>query len=272
MTTEPDILLLTRDSSVAVVTLNRPQRHNAFSSALSRAFIDTLAALSNDDSCRAVVVTGAGRSFCSGGDVATFPTSNISNSAAARRDPLPAEAPQQQSMSLAVRRCRKIVVAAIHGYALGAGMGLALACDLRIAAEDARFGVLQLRRGIPPDGGLTYLLPRIVGTQRALELALRGADGDYIPAGEALALGLVARVVPAGTHLEEALALAHRIAAGPTLAYALAKQTLYAGTETPFAGQLTAEHDAITIAFASADAAEAQRAFLEKRDPYFTGR
>ncbi len=265
-------LLFSKEGAVGIITLNRPERHNALSPGITQGILEVMKEMETDQETRALLVTGAGRSFCSGGDVPGFPTGEEGKAAreARDRDQRPV---RETSHVLALHNCKKIIVGAINGYAVGAGLGLALACDIRIAAEDARFAVLQPRRGVQPDGGLTYLLPRVVGTQKALELAIRGATGEMFGAEEALRLGLVSRVVPPDQLMTAAMELAQQIARGPSVAFSLAKEGIYKGTEWDFETSQEFERKAVSICFATEDCAEGVRSFMEnRREPIFKGR
>lgn len=265
-------LLFERDGAVGVVTLNRPEKLNALSPGITKGLIRVTAEMENDQETRALLVKGAGRAFCAGGDVATFPTGEAGGEARGASEAADRRPVAEASVTLALRNCPKLIVGAIHGYAVGGGLSIALACDIRIAAEDAKFGPVQLRRGVLPDMGLTHLLARTVGTSKAIELAVRAGDGEFIDAQEALDLGIVTKVVPNEDLLDEAMEFARMIARGPTFALGFAKEGIYRAVESSLQSALEFEGPKIQACFASDDCDESKRAFLEKREPVFVGR
>jgi enoyl-CoA hydratase/carnithine racemase len=248
------------DGGVATIRIDRPPV-NALSRPVSLELSEAARGVAADGAVRAVVVWGGERIFAAGADVkamAAFGPEEI--------------APDVGALERACRDLEAIpkpVVAAINGFALGGGCEVALACDLRFAAEDARLGQPEIRLGIIPGAGGTQRLPRLVGLARARDLVLSGRQVD---AAEALAIGLVDRVVPAGAVYAEALAQARRFASGPTLAYAAAKRALAAATGGDLARGLEVEREVFVSLFATSDQKEGMRAFLEKRDPSFEGR
>ncbi|MEJ7697002.1 MAG: enoyl-CoA hydratase-related protein [Candidatus Limnocylindrales bacterium] len=256
-----DGLRIETRASVVTLTLDRPDSLNALTIPLKVALLEALLAIARSSAIRVVVLTGAGRAFCAGQDLAER----------AEPDAPPLEVELRERYNPMVRALRDLpqpVIAAINGVAAGAGASLALASDLRIASVDARFVLAFGRIGLVPDSGLTWLLPRLVGAARAAELAL---VGDPLGANEALAIGLVGRVVPAAELLPAAHALADRIAEGPPRALAMTKRLLEAGWSTDLDEALEAEAAAQGLAGASADHAEGLAAFREKRPPRFSG-
>ncbi|MBA2756495.1 MAG: enoyl-CoA hydratase/isomerase family protein [Chloroflexi bacterium] len=256
-----DGLRIETRASVVTLTLDRPDSLNALTVPLKVALLEALLAIARSSAIRVVVLTGAGRAFCAGQDLAER----------AEPDAPPLEVELRERYNPMVRALRDLpqpVIAAINGVAAGAGASLALASDLRIASVDARFVLAFGRIGLVPDSGLTWLLPRLVGAARAAELAL---VGDPLGANEALAIGLVGRVVPAAELLPAAHALADRIAEGPPRALAMTKRLLEAGWSTDLDEALEAEAAAQGLAGASADHAEGLAAFREKRPPRFSG-
>jgi enoyl-CoA hydratase len=243
---------------VAVLTLNRPEALNALSGAVMRALEDALGALEADDAVRCVVLQGAGRAFAAGADVRAM-------TAAGAAETLPAEL----DLWARVRAFEKPLIAAVHGYALGGGCELAQACDIVIAADDARFGLPELALGIIPGAGGTQLTPRAIGKSLAMELVLAGR---MLTADEALAHGLCSRVVPREALHEEAVALATTIASRPPIAARLAKRAVADAYETSLAAGVARERTAFETAFATEDAHEGIRAFVEKRTARFEGR
>jgi enoyl-CoA hydratase/carnithine racemase len=246
---------------VATITLDRPEKLNAMDRRMFGELEAAAARAADDPAVRALVVTGAGRAFSSGLDVAEF---------AAMSDPAAAErvvTDIQRAIS-AFELLPKPVVAAVNGLAFGGGLQLAIACDLRIASERAEFASMEMRWAIVPDLGGTERLPRLVGLGRAKELIVTGRP---VGADEALRIGLVNRVVPAHDLATEAAELAGGLASGPTLALGLAKQALNEAFERSAADGLEAARRAQRRTFASSDHAEAKAAFAERRSPRFGG-
>jgi len=249
------------DGPVATITLDRPEALNALTVPVKVALREALERLAVDRAVRAVILTGAGRAFCAGQDLAEREQPDAA--------PLDVELRERYNpIILALRAMGQPVIAAVNGVAAGAGASIAFACDLRIAAEDARFVLAFGRIGLVPDSGATWFLPRLVGQARAAELAL---VGDPISADEALRIGLVSRVVPNDELLPQARALADRIAAGAPMAVALTKGALERAASIDLETALEGEAKLQGIAGASADHAEGLAAFREKRAPRFTG-
>jgi 2-(1,2-epoxy-1,2-dihydrophenyl)acetyl-CoA isomerase len=253
------------DNRVATITLNRPEKLNAFSGSMREELLDAIRAAESDDDARVVVITGAGRAFCAGGDVEYMSGLQRERNVDAFRKLLDAGA----AIVTAIASMSKPVIASINGVAAGAGCNLALACDIRIAAESAKMAQTFVRIGMHPDWGGTWLLPRIVGPSRAAELLM---TGRMVDAGEALLIGLVDRVVAADQLEAETASLAQSIADGPPLAIAAIKRALAASRTNSLAEQLEVERRHQTAAFESSDAAEGMAAFFEKRAPSFQGR
>jgi 2-(1,2-epoxy-1,2-dihydrophenyl)acetyl-CoA isomerase len=249
------------DGPVATLTLDRPDALNALTVPVKIALREALGSVARDRSVRAVILTGAGRAFCAGQDLAERDQPDAA--------PLDVEVRERYNPIIrALWSMGQPVIAAVNGVAAGAGASLAFACDLRIAAEEARFVLAFARIGLVPDSGATWFLPRIVGTAKAAELAL---VGDPVDAAEALRIGLVSRVV-AGTELmTEARALADRLAAGAPLALSLTKEALQRSLTIDLDQALEGEAKLQGIAGASADHVEGLAAFREKRPPRFTG-
>jgi 2-(1,2-epoxy-1,2-dihydrophenyl)acetyl-CoA isomerase len=249
------------DGSVATLTLDRPEALNALTVPMKIALREALEAIAADRTVRAVILTGAGRAFCAGQDLAERDQPNAA--------PLDVELRERYNPIIrAIRSMGQPVIAAVNGVAAGAGASLAFACDLRIAAEEARFVLAFGRIGLVPDSGATWFLPRLVGPAKAAELAL---VGDSMDAAEALRLGLVSRVVPGDQLLMEARAIADRVAEGAPLAIALTKEALQRSLTIDLGEALEGEAKLQGIAGASADHAEGLAAFREKRPPRFTG-
>ena len=248
--------------TVALVTLQRPEVGNAVNDAIRVALPELLERLDRDESCACIVLTGAGeRGFCVGADIKE---SRAIGSSVQERRRLMGNAWIDR-----VGQLTKPVVAALHGYCLGAGLELALACDLRIAAPNTLFGLPETGLGLIPGGGGTQRLPRLVGLGRALDMML---TGDRIDAAEALRIGLVSRLARDRASLvEEALALAARVAARPPTASAYAKEAACAGIELDLQAGLQLEKTLFSLLMSTQDRAEAALAFREKRAPRFSG-
>lgn len=258
------LLLATSAGGVRTITLNRPERLNAVNRRLADEVPRALDDAARDDSVRVVVITGAGRGFCSGLDLSE-PPRLPEGDLRARLDPLA----WVGQWVLAATRCEKPLIAAVNGAAAGAGFGLALAADIRLLARGARVSAGYVRRGLSPDAGVSYFLPRLVGASRAMELLLSGRDLD---ADEAQRIGLAAAVYDDASFAESVGAFAERLAAGPPIAFALTKRLVASAFDAPLEDQLARELAAIKTCFGSADVADALRAFAEKRHPVFRGR
>jgi 2-(1,2-epoxy-1,2-dihydrophenyl)acetyl-CoA isomerase len=263
---EPAVLVARDDQepAVAVVTLNRPGKRNALTLELKNALVAALTGVASDDAVRAVVLAGSGKSFCLGQDLAE-------HAEALRSDPASAFATVEAHYNPIVRALAtmpKPVVAAVNGGAVGAGLGFALACDLRIAAEGATFATAFAAIGLSADSGLSASLVHSLGHARATELMLLGEPVD---AQQALAFGLVTKVVPADEVLATAVGLARRLAAGPTRAYAEIKQALALGAVSPLETVLEAEGASQARLGLTKDHRGAVEAFLGKQRPSFVG-
>jgi len=260
-------VLSQQHGGIVTLTLNRPESLNAMNEAMMGEIERILIELEADTAVRVVVLTGAGRAFSSGGDqkrgAEEVPPSFFEG------DRGRALIERLNRCILRMQRLGKPIVGSINGVAAGAGMNIALATDLRIASETARFGEVFARVGLVPDGGGTYFLPRLVGSAKAMEMILLA---DIIDAQEALRIGLVNRMVPAEQLEQETLKLAERLAQGPTVAYGLAKTGLYQGLGMSLEDVLNMEARNQAIAARTPDRAEGVAAFLEKRPPRFTGR
>ncbi|HEX2021098.1 MAG TPA: enoyl-CoA hydratase-related protein [Candidatus Thermoplasmatota archaeon] len=250
-----------REGGVAVLTLNRPSVLNAFTLATIRELRARLAEAVADPAVGAVVLTGAGRGFCAGGDVAEMEA----NVARAERHFLDLTADHHAVVRLLVEG-PKPVVCAVNGVAAGGGFGLALCGDLRIAGASARFKPSYFKLGVAPDGGSTWLLPRLVGFARAQELLFHDR---VVGAPEALALGLVHEVVPDDRLMPRALEEAQALARGPSFALAAAKRLMAATTSSDVFAQLALERRLNSASGATPEFAEGARAFREKREPDF---
>lgn len=252
-----------RETGVATLTLDRPERLNALTFEVYEELRDTFLALDTEPGVRAVLLTGRGRGFCSGGDVEAI------IGALFERDyqGLLAFTRLTCSLVLAIRRCRRPVVAALNGTTAGAGAVIASACDLRVAAESAKIAFLFTKVGLSgADMGASWLLPRIVGLGRATELLM---TGDFIDAAEAGRIGLYNRVVPSDQLLGEARGLAERLARGPSFALEITKDALEREATMDLAGALEAEARIQATCMEHPNFREAYEAFREKREPEF---
>lgn len=255
-------VLLERDGAVATITLNRPEVGNALDMPTARALMDAVIACDEDDAVRCVLLTGAGKLFCAGGDVASF---------AKAGDHLPAflkEITVYVHAAVArLMRMNKPVVTAVNGSAAGAGVSLAILGDIVLAGPKAQFALAYGAIGLSPDGGATWLLPRLIGLRRAQELCLRN---KRVPAEEAAAIGLVTRVVE-GDLLAEAMEVAQDLARAATPALGVTRRLLLDSATASLETQLDAESRGIAGLARTAQGKEGITAFLEKRPPNFTG-
>ena len=263
MTHDTHLLVDTNAAGVRTLTLNRPDRLNAVNDALASAVAEALAEAASADAVRVVVIAGAGRAFCAGLDLAEPPALPQ----ATRADRLDPYAWVGTWVQRAVA-CEKPVIAAVNGPAAGAGFGLALACDIRLVAQSARLTAGYVRRGLSPDAGVSYFLPRHVGLARAADILLTGRDIDST---EALAIGLATAVIPDAGFAESVAAYAARLALGAPVAQALTKRLLAQSFDRPLDAALRDELTQIKVCFATRDVGEAMLAFREKRSPTFEG-
>ncbi|MEU9851501.1 enoyl-CoA hydratase-related protein [Streptomyces sp. NPDC047985] len=269
------LVLHTTDNGVSWITLNRPEAMNAVTWDQRERLIALLADASADPAARAVVLTATGRGFCAGADLRGSPaTGSSAPGTRAPGDRIAGDVARTirlgaQRLIAAVLDCEKPVIAAVNGTAAGIGAHLAFACDLVLAAESATFIEVFVRRGLVPDGGGAYLLPRLIGPQRAKELMF---FGDSLRAADAERLGLVNRVVPDGELAATARAWAERLAEGPTRAIALTKQLVNASLESDRATAFAAEAMAQEINMTTHDANEGVTGFMERRAPKYRGR
>ncbi len=264
MTTTTETVLLDIADRVATVTLNRPEKLNALNSELMDALVPAIENVAEDKEVRCVVITGAGRGFCAGGDIA-----DMASGAA-----LPDENPvtrlrRREEVSRLLHEMPKPTIAMINGPAAGAGLSIALACDIRIAGESARMGTAFVRVGFSGDYGGTWMLQRLVGPAKARELYF---TGELIDAREAERIGLVNRTVPDDRLASETRTLAERIAKGPPIALARMKQNMNLGLVSDYSTLLDSEAEGMVMSAATEDNREALKAFLEKRMPEFQGR
>jgi len=257
-------VVFSQDGPVATLLLNRPEKLNALDEGMREGLSAALSTLAHDPVLRVGIITGAGRAFCAGGDIDRMRELKETHQSATFRRYIEAG----HELVRKIRRLPKLVVACVNGPAAGAGMNLALACDLRIASESATFTQAFLRIGLHPDWGGTFLLPRLIGIGRAIEMFILG---EPLNAAEAHRLGLVNFLAPPDQLAGETRKLSERLAAAPALPVALLKQALYERLETKLDLMMQHEVDAQMKCFDSEDFSEGLRAFLEKRRPNFKG-
>jgi enoyl-CoA hydratase/carnithine racemase len=259
-----DVIRYEVTDRIATITLNRPERMNAFTWEMVDAWAAALTEAQSDDKVFVVIVTGAGKAFCSGGDIQGMGERG-------ERTPLQRKnelAGHVHRIPLALESVDKPVIAAINGAAAGAGLDLALQCDLRYAAVSARLGETYVRVGLVPGAGGTWFLPRLVGTAKALELFW---TGDLISAEEAERIGMINKVLPDEQLMDHVRAVADKIASGPQLSMRFIKRAVYQGQRIDLRTSLDLISSHYAVVSASADHKEAVRAYLEKRKPNFTG-
>lgn len=268
-----EALIYEKQGQIALITLNRPERLNALNETLREEVQRACREAHDDDDIRAVIITGAGRGFCSGADIAGRSEMEVvpgptGAEAGLLNDKLD-EFGWVGRQAMTVYRLDKPTIAAMNGVCAGAGMSLALSCDLRVGSENARFRSVFLERNLSPDSGMSYFLPRIVGYSRALDLILTSRD---VGADEAYRLGLLDRLVPHGKLIEESMALAEQIARLPPLAVRAAKRVVQQNLERGLEDAL--RNEIVHIDFARRapnDTREAYLARSERREPRFTG-
>jgi enoyl-CoA hydratase/carnithine racemase len=256
-----EILKFDVEEGVATITLNRPDKLNAFNRAMIRDWLEALDACEHREDIRVVVLTGAGRAFCSGGDVEDMDNSE--------RGPWTTKDylwEQIHRIPLTLERIDKPVIAALNGPATGAGLDMALMCDIRFAAEEAKFAETYVKVGLVPGDGGAYFLPRLVGIPRALELLW---TGDFVDAREAERIGLVNRVYPAAQLMEETQRFARRLAGGPSRAQRLIKRVVYQSQRLDLRASLDLVSSHMGLVTQGDEHREGVRAFLEKRKPDF---
>jgi 2-(1,2-epoxy-1,2-dihydrophenyl)acetyl-CoA isomerase len=264
MATAADELLYDVKDRVATLTLNRPDKMNAFTGPMIERWAWALNEAQRDPDVNVVVVTGAGKAFCAGGDVARM----------GQGEPTPLDHKNMlwehiHRVPKALEVMDKPVIAMVNGVAVGAGMGMAVMCDVRIASDAARFSTGYVRVGLVPGDGDTYFLPRLVGTARALELLW---TADFIEAAEAERLGIVNRVVPADRLAEETYALARKIAEGPQIPIRMIKRLVYQSLRLDLRTHLDLVSSHMAVVRETEDHKEGVQAFKDKRPPKFTGR
>src|SRR5438034_608261 len=265
MRTDFQHLLISEDNGVLTITMNRPEVINAFNDTMLEELSEAIETAAQDHSVRCVVITGAGRGFGSGQDLNVLAAVRSTTETGKVSEHLQ----KYHRVINAIRNMPKPVIAAVRGVAAGISCNLALACDMRIAADDARFIEAFARIGLVPDAGGGFFLPRLVGLGKAMELAMLA---DEISGQEAERLGLVNRCVAIDEFEEATAAFAQRLANGPTQAYALIKELMYKSLESDLETSLKLEGEVQDIAVNTADYREGVKAFLEKRSPHYHGR
>ena len=250
-----DEVLTSIEDGVIIITLNRPKARNAVNKALAEGISAAIDELESNDDLRVGILTGAGGTFCSGMDLKAFVTGETPN------------IPGRGFGGLTEYTPSKPLIGAVEGYALAGGLELAISCDMLIAADDSKFGIPEVKRGLAAAAGGLVKLPRQIAPRIAMELAL---TGDFISAQRAAELGLINHVVPAGTALDAAKELAARIAANGPLAVAKSKQVIAEQADWSGDEMFKKQNDIVMSVFSSADAIEGATAFAEKRAPKWT--
>lgn len=261
-----ETLKLETTDQICTITLNRPDTYNAVNDALTKELADALKQVSKDDHVRVVVITGEGKAFCSGQDLSDLKDKYVPGYVPRLGDDL---RKRYNPIIKRIRTMDKPVIASVNGVAAGAGCSLALACDMRIASQEASFIEVFINVGLIPDSGSTFFLPRLTGLGKAFELC---ATGQKVAADEAQNIGLVERVVAPENLHEETQRLAQKLASMPTRGIALTKRLLNQSFDNDLAEQLEAESFAQETAGRTEDHVEGVRAFIEKRKPQFTGK
>jgi len=270
-----ETLIYEKENGIARITMNRPERMNALNAQMIMELVGTVRDAATDDGVRVLVITGAGRGFCAGGDFSYSQVrgGEVAPEEAQERGGVLEEGrllhPINEQVILALQKMDKPTIAMVNGAAVGGGFDLSLACDMRIGSENARFMVAFTRIGIAPGSGGAWLLPRVVGLPKACELIF---TGDFVESEEAYRIGLLNRLVPADRLEEETMALAQRIAQGPPIALRLDKMMLYKGLGTDLETALAFASACERITLHSQDHIEGVMAFAQKRQPVFRGK
>lgn len=266
-----ETVIYEKEGGVAIMTLNRPEVKNAFDAKMQAEMDAVLTEVARDRDARVLIITGAGKAFCSGADVAYL--MSLGEQHALHQTTMEEMIRGDGNVLttvLKIRNLPKPVIAAVNGIAAGGGLALSLACDIRLASEAARFNMIFTKRGVIPESGSTYTLPRLVGTARALELIF---TAETIDAAEAERIGLVNRVVPADQLMTAAKELAGKMAQNSPLALGFAKAAIYKGiAETDIAAQMDYEAYIENVLMGTDDFREGVKSFMEGRPPEFKGR
>ncbi|MEE8399385.1 MAG: enoyl-CoA hydratase/isomerase family protein [Desulfobacterales bacterium] len=259
---EYEDIIFTKENRVATIRFNRPQAMNAFSPRMMEEFFHAIADVKTDEETRVLVLAGTGRAFSTGADVKAMVKGRLDQGSVG-------EGAERQNYALALRNLDKPVIAAINGYAVGGGLDLSLACDIRIASDKAKLAEVFIRRGLIPAMGGIHFLPRLVGLDKACELIW---TGDMVDAKEALKIGLVTKVVPHDELDEATNELAEKLAKGPPLAIQAAKRAIYEGLSMTLEETFTYTARIMAGLSQTEDHKEGARAFVEKREPHFKGK
>jgi|TARA_Y100000310_G_scaffold327780_1_gene394673 2-(1,2-epoxy-1,2-dihydrophenyl)acetyl-CoA isomerase len=264
---EPDVLRELTDDGILLVTLNRPDKMNALNAGISEGIQSAVNETKLNDDIKVIVLTGNGRGFCAGADLSTGGPAGGGPKEPGRAAIVDKHGPAALVESLAASHVP--LIGAINGAAAGAGFGISLCMDIRIASEQARMGTIFIKRGVGPDYGTSYWLPKLVGVPKAFEMIY---SGELLTAEEALQVGLVNRVVPHDSLLEETMEYARMIASGPPLAYTYTRRSIVQSLHNNLDQQLVLEWTQQSELLRSKDAIEGFKAFTERRDPKFLGR
>lgn len=264
---EPDVLRELTDEGILVLTMNRPDMMNALNQGISEGIQSAVLETKRNDDIKAIVLTGTGRGFCAGADLSAGGPAGDGPREPGRSVMVDKRGPAAFVETLA--NSDVPLIGAINGAAAGAGFGISLCMDIRIASDQARMGTIFIKRGVGPDYGTSFWLPKLVGVPKAYEMIY---SGELLTAEQALAVGLVNRVVPHDSLMEEAMAYARMIAAGPPLAYTYTRRSIIQGLHNNLEQQLVLEWTQQTELLRTKDAKEGFAAFLARRDPDFTGR
>lgn len=254
-------ILYTKADGVATITLNRPRQLNALNEQMILEIQEAVKEAAEDEEVKVLIITGTGRAFCFGADISAFKEGESSSTPLAFK-----LLPKAQEIIRTLVGMNKPTIAALNGFATGLGLDLALACDLRIAAERAKLGEAFITMGLVPDGGGTFFLPRLVGLAKAAELIF---TGEAISSSEAERLGLINRAVPTPELEKNVRELAHKLAKSPSPALGLAKRLLWKNLQANIDEALLSEAESQKMCLESKDHREAVQAYLEKRDPVF---
>ncbi|MDY6880630.1 MAG: enoyl-CoA hydratase [Thermodesulfobacteriota bacterium] len=262
-----ETIILHKEDGIATLTLNRPDSMNSMNTKMAEDLQLCLDDMETDDSIKVIVITGAGRGFCSGADLSTITTPNVFESILHKKEWIQGSG---ESFVKRLMNLDKLVITSVNGPAIGAGFGFALAGDIIIASENARFQMVFVNIGLVPDAGSLLILPRLIGIAKAKEL---GFNGEMLDAKEAERIGLVNRVVPAGELESETQKLALRYAKGPSKAFGFMKKIMNIGLDTNNIDTVMAhEAQAQVLLFETEDFKEGVKAFSEKRPPQFKGK
>jgi 2-(1,2-epoxy-1,2-dihydrophenyl)acetyl-CoA isomerase len=251
--------------NIATLTLNRPERLNSFTIKMGDTeFPRLFREIQDNDDVKVLIITGAGRAFCAGVDVGDLSSGNLTSPKLSRHERLQAVG----AFALSLYKLEKPVIAAINGITAGAGVSIALVSDIRIASDNAKFSMAFVKRGIIPDSGATFVMPRLIGTGKSFELMY---TGDTIDAREAERIGLVNRVVPHDKLMDETMTLSRKLAKSPSLTLAQIKRAIHSGLINDLEQQLYFESYALNYCLKTDDFQEGVKSFMEKREPRFTG-